>query len=67
MAERKIGRVTYWKGLSQILAIFRLMPQEGSNFPDYKAGQYIALRRDDCKLTKKVNVDGTSKIIPDVD
>jgi ferredoxin-NADP reductase len=67
MAERKIGRVVYWKGLSQILAIFRLMPQEGANFPDYKAGQYIALRRDDCKLTKKVNVDGTSKIVADVD
>ena len=67
MAERKIGRVVYWKDLSDILAIFRLMPQEGSNFPDYKAGQYIALRRDDCKLTKKVNVDGTSKIVPDVD
>jgi ferredoxin-NADP reductase len=67
MAERKIGRVTYWKGLSKILAIFRLMPQEGTNFPDYKAGQYIALRRDDCRLTKKVSVDGTSKIVADVD
>ncbi len=67
MAERKIGRVIYWKDLSSILAIFRLMPQEGSNFPDYKAGQYIALRRDDCKLTKKVNVDGTSRIVPDID
>jgi ferredoxin-NADP reductase len=67
MAERKIGRVIYWKGLSEILAIFRLMPQEGTNFPDYKAGQYIALRRDDCRLTKKVTVDGTPKIVPDID
>lgn len=67
MAERKIGRVIYWKDLSPILAIFRLMPQEGTNFPDYKSGQYIALRRDDCKLTKKVTVNGTPKIVPDVD
>jgi ferredoxin-NADP reductase len=67
MAERKIGRVIYWKDLSEILAIFRLMPQEGANFPEYKAGQYIALRRDDCRLTKKVTTNGTTKIVPDVD
>jgi ferredoxin-NADP reductase len=30
------------------------MPESGSKFPDYKAGQYIALRRDDCRLTRKV-------------
>lgn len=67
MAERKIGRVIYWKDLSEILALFRLMPQDGSKFPEYKPGQYIALRRDDCNLTKKINVNGTSKIVPDVD
>jgi len=33
---------------------FRLMPQDGSRFPDYVAGQYIALRRDRCRLTKRV-------------
>jgi ferredoxin-NADP reductase len=44
------------------------MPQEGSSFPDYKAGQYIALRRDDCKLTKKqVSADGRIEYVPDLD
>jgi ferredoxin-NADP reductase len=68
MAERKVGTVVYWQNLSSILAIFRLMPQEGSRFPDYKGGQYIALRREDCKLTKKnVSVDGRVEYIPDID
>jgi ferredoxin-NADP reductase len=67
MAERKIGRVIYWQNLSSILALFRLMPQDGSKFPDYKPGQYIALRRDDCKLTRKINVEGLTRIVPDVD
>ncbi len=67
MAERKIGRVIYWNNLSEILALFRLMPQDGNKFPEYRPGQYIALRRDDCKLTKKVTVNGTSRIVPDVD
>jgi ferredoxin-NADP reductase len=66
MAERKIGRVIYWKNLSPILALFRLMPQEGTKFPDYKPGQYIALRRDDCKLTRKINVEGLTRIVPDL-
>lgn len=61
MAGRKIGTVSYKKDLSSILTIFRLMPENGSTFPTSKAGQYIALRRDDCKLTKKTGVghDGT--------
>ncbi len=54
MAERKVGTVVYRKDLSPILTIFRLLPESGSKFPGYTAGQYIALRRDDCKLTKKV-------------
>ena len=66
MAERKVGKVVYWKNLSSILALFRLMPQEGSKFPEYKSGQYIALRRDDCKLTRKINVDGFTRIVPDL-
>ena len=53
MAGRKVGTVTYKRDLSPILTIFRLMPEDGSRFPASKAGQYIALRRDDCKLTKK--------------
>ncbi len=34
--------------------IFRLLPDNESKFLEYKPGQYIALRRDDCRLTKKV-------------
>jgi len=53
VANTKVGTMTYWRNSSDILAIFRLMPEAGSRFPPYKAGQYIALRRDDCRLTKK--------------
>ncbi len=54
MAKTKEGRLVYWRNSSSVLAIFRLMPEEGSKFPGYKAGQYIALQRNDCRLTKKV-------------
>lgn len=54
MATTKVGTVVYWRNSSSVLAIFRLMPEEGSRFPGYKAGQYIALQRNDCRLTKKV-------------
>jgi ferredoxin-NADP reductase len=68
MADRKIGSVVHWENLSSILSIFRLMPQEGSTFPDYKPGQYIALRRDDCNLTRKnLSVDGKITYVPDLD
>ena len=45
------------------------MPADGSVFPPSKAGQYIALKRDDCKLTKKIGVgdDGATKYGPDLD
>ena len=58
MAEKKIGTVTHWRYSSDALAIFRMMPQSGSKFPGYKAGQYIALQRNDCRLTKKLVGDG---------
>ena len=69
MAGRKVGTVTYKRDLSPILTIFRLMPEEGSLFPPSQAGQYIALRRDDCKLTKKVGKadDGSSIYGPALD
>jgi ferredoxin-NADP reductase len=68
MAERKVGSVVYWQDFSPVLALFRLMPQDGSPFPDYKTGQYIALRREDCKLTKKVGMqDGHPIYGPDLD
>lgn len=69
MAGRKVGTVTYKRDLSPILTIFRLMPEDGSRFPPSKAGQYIALRRDDCKLTKKIGKadDGSSIYGPALD
>ena len=69
MAGRKVGTVIYKQDLSPILTIFRLMPEAGSPFPGSKAGQYIALRRDDCKLTKKLGVgpDGKPEYGPNLD
>ena len=58
MAEKKVGTVTDWKYSSDVLAIFRFMPEAGSKFPSYKAGQYMALQRNDCRLTKKIVKDG---------
>lgn len=44
------------------------MPETGSRFPPYVAGQYIALRRNNCKLTRK-QVDESGKVhyVPDLD
>lgn len=68
MAELKVGTVTHWTRLSPVLAVFRMRSQDGARFPGYKAGQYIALRRDDCRLTRKV-VDEHGKVhyVPDLD
>jgi ferredoxin-NADP reductase len=44
------------------------MPEEGSKFPPYKAGQYIALRRENCRLTKRVvSSEGKIHYVPDLD
>ncbi len=68
MAERKSGSIVNWQVLSPILSIFRLAPEKGESFPAYKAGQYIALRRDDCKLKRKVvDANGTARYLPDLD
>jgi ferredoxin-NADP reductase len=68
MADWKRGRVTSWTALSPTLGIFRLMPAEDGPFPDYKAGQYIALRREDCMLTRRVTGDdGRTHYLPDLD
>ena len=68
MAERKVGTVFYWQNLTPMLSIFRFRPEQGSQFPEYQAGQYIALRREDCKLTKAVvGSDGTVQYVPDLD
>ena len=68
MVEKKIGTAVYRRDLSPVLAIFRLVPEAGDSFPDYKAGQYIALRRENCRLTKKVTrLDGQIEFTPDLD
>ena len=61
MASQKVGTVTYKQDLSSILTIFRLMPEAANPFPPSKAGQYIALGRNDCKLTKKTGVGSDGK------
>lgn len=68
MAEQKQGSIVYWRNLSPDLAIFRLGPQEGSSFPSYKPGQYIALRRQRCRLTRRVrDAAGKLRYLPDLD
>jgi ferredoxin-NADP reductase len=68
MVEKKLGKVIYRHDLSPILAIFRLVPETGHQFPEYEAGQFIALRRPNCRLTKKVTgADGQPSYVPDVD
>ena len=68
MAEKKIGKVIYRHTFSSILELFRIAPQDGNQFPDYKPGQYIALSRDDCRLTKKViGNNGEVKYVHDLD
>jgi ferredoxin-NADP reductase len=68
MPEFKVGTVVDWQLLSPILATFSLQPSAGDSFPDYKPGQYIALRRDDCRITKReVGPDGHPTIVPVLD
>src|SRR5262245_34519571 len=68
MAEWRRGTVTSFERLSPVLALFRLQPEDGRSFPDYRAGQYIALRREDCKLTRRVQgPDGKVHYVPDLD
>ena len=68
MAELKVGAITEWRRISPSLLVFRMMPEPGTRFPDYKPGQYIALRREDCRLTKVVrDADGQIHYLPDLD
>ena len=66
MAELKVGRIVEWHRLSPVLSLFRLIG-EGGHFPPYQAGQYIALRRDDCLLTRKVKEGDQVRYVPDRD
>ena len=68
MATGRTGTLVHWQQASPLLVVFRLAPENGCAFPSYLAGQYIALRRDDCKLTRKSEGSKGEKIyIPDVD
>ena len=68
MPEVRTGTVTVWRQLSPVLATFRLAPEEGHRFPSYEAGQYMALRREDCRLTRRVTgPDGRPRYLPDLD
>ena len=68
MADIKTATVEEWQTLSSILATFRIKPQDGARFPDYVPGQYMALRRENCRLTKKVvGPDGQPHYVTDVD
>ena len=74
MADRRTGTIASWSDVATDLATFRLKAEAGTAFPDYKAGQYIALTRENCRVTTKVkdeqghvhfetsiNEDGTPK------
>src|SRR5262245_36722442 len=54
MAGKRVGTITCWRKSSPNIGIFRMIPESGHNIPFYKAGQYMALQRNDCRLTKKV-------------
>jgi ferredoxin-NADP reductase len=68
MPETRTGTVASWEQLSPTLASFRLAPQASMRFPAYAAGQYIALRRESCRLTRRVaGPDGRPRYVPDLD
>lgn len=68
MADLKVGTVVRRHRLSPILETFDLAPEDGSRFPNYEPGQYIALRREQCRLTKEVvGQDGRKRYAPDLD
>jgi ferredoxin-NADP reductase len=67
MAEMKPGRIVEWHRLSATLSLFRVLGPDGARFPSYQAGQYIALRREDCLLTRKVKEGNEIRFLPDLD
>jgi ferredoxin-NADP reductase len=68
MAKLKVARMTEWRSLSPVLATFRLVPNNGHSFAPYESGQYVALRRELCRLSKRVvDQNGRAHYYPDVD
>jgi|CXWL01.1.fsa_nt_gi ferredoxin-NADP reductase len=65
MAEKRVGTISAWTDVVPGLAVFRLKSAPGTQFPEYRAGQYIALTREHCKLTNKVkDADGHIRYEP---
>jgi ferredoxin-NADP reductase len=67
MADLRTGRIVEWHRLSPSLSLFRVVSVDSAGFPPYEAGQYIALRRDDCLLTRKVKDGNEIRYVPDLD
>ena len=68
MAELKQSVISSFTRLSETLCTLRLQPENGGRFPLYEAGQHIALRRDDCLLTKRVvDAKGKPQYVYDLD
>ena len=68
MPDTRTGTITRWRQLSPMLATFRMVPEADHPFPSYEAGQYMALRRENCRLTRKVKgPDGGTRYVPDLD
>src|SRR3954469_4556005 len=67
MADLKTGRIQEWTRLSPVLSLFRVVGIESTPFPPHEGGQYIALRRDDCRLTRKVKEGNDVRYVPDLD
>lgn len=67
MADLRTGTLGGLERLSPLLLIFRLRPEEGTRFPDYAPGQYIALRRNDCRLTRRVESGRGVRYVADAD
>lgn len=65
MAEKRVGTISAWTEVVPGLAVFRLQSEAGTKFPEYRAGQYIALTREHCKVTNKVkDADGHVRYEP---
>lgn len=68
VANWKVGTATDRRTLSPVLETFRLQPERGSRFPEYTPGQYIALRRNRCRLTRRVvEAGGRERYVADLD
>jgi ferredoxin-NADP reductase len=67
MPELRSGTIRLWRQLSPVLAVFHLAPEPDRRFPSYVPGQYIALRRDGCRLTRRIlGPDRQPRYVPDL-